>query len=1065
MAFRSTSLLSGVAFAVSIWSSPAQAQCSTSTAPGGPTVYNCDFDTATTPTTNTDPNNPATYDRTQSVGNTIVGRVNQGVTVSGRGIHIFATGAEAISFENRGTIIGGPGVDFEEPIAQSGAALRLEGFGGPITYTGNGSVSTTPDALYGLLIRTGNGGGVQVGSAAAPITGNFTGGYPFAVEDRLQFLPGNPNQVGTTDTGDVNVFFSGGTFTKLPQGFVAGAIRIFARGGSVNLDMTGGSIITGTPESTGIQVLTRRSDAPVAPNISISTDALIGSASAPLREGITAINGMSFGGERDATPVTGGTTVALTGAASIDATFRGILARGEGIGPVRVTTAPDTVVRIAPAAGQTSSLGIVAVSVGPGDVSVDLGGRVIGAQTGLLASAVNGSIDVAIQPGALVSGSVLGLEIRRVGTGSTNVLVLGTLSSPATAAQFTGTLQVGNGGTTGTIAGNVVNDGVLIFNRSDAVTYGDVVSGTGSLTQAGAGLLTLTGANTYTGGTTISAGTLQIGNGGTTGSIVGNVANSGTLAFNRSDAITYAGVVSGSGNLIKTGAGTLTLSGTNTYTGATSVQQGMLLVTGATAGTTTVNAGATLGGTGRIGSGSFAGTVAPGTNGVGTLSATGNVTFAAGSTFQVQVNPDASSDRLVVGGTAILQGGTVQSLFLGSEDNRCGAAIQSTILTAGGGVSGTFSGVTSNFAFLTPSLSYDSNNVFLTLTRNAATFAERGATDNQRASAAAAEALKCGNALFNPLVQLSAADARTAFEQISGEIHAGTRGALLDDSRFIRDALTSARIGGGGFWASGYGSWGEIEGDGNAAALDRESTGFFGGADLPLAPGLGAGVALGRSRAQFGLDARNSDSEVRSWHAAARVAGSLGGVRVVAGGAMSWHRIDTSRSIAFTGFSDSPSASYDGRTRQLFAEIGYELPFGAASIEPFAGAARVDVDTDGFTEAGGAAALTGEDGSSKATFTTLGLRARVGAGPVSLTGSAAWRHASGVERGESRLAFGPAGQSFTVTGASVAEDALMIEAGAGIGIGGAGRLRIVYSGQLAGETNDHGGRATLSLPF
>ena len=58
-----------------------------------------------------------------------------------------------------------------------------------------------------------------------------------------------------------------------------------------------------------------------------------------------------------------------------------------------------------------------------------------------------------------------------------------------------------------------------------------------------------------------------------------------------------------------------------------------------------------------------------------------------------------------------------------------------TIVSATGGVSGTYAGVTSNFAFLTPSLSYDANNVFLTLAlspeRLHAGFG--GLTPNQRA--------------------------------------------------------------------------------------------------------------------------------------------------------------------------------------------------------------------------------------------------------------------------------------------------------------------------------------------
>ena len=68
-----------------------------------------------------------------------------------------------------------------------------------------------------------------------------------------------------------------------------------------------------------------------------------------------------------------------------------------------------------------------------------------------------------------------------------------------------------------------------MFNRSDALTYGGVISGTGSLTKSGTGTLTLTGDNTYTGGTTISAGTLQIGNGGTTGSVAGNIVDNAAL--------------------------------------------------------------------------------------------------------------------------------------------------------------------------------------------------------------------------------------------------------------------------------------------------------------------------------------------------------------------------------------------------------------------------------------------------------------------------------------------------------------------------------------------------------
>jgi autotransporter-associated beta strand protein len=114
-----------------------------------------------------------------------------------------------------------------------------------------------------------------------------------------------------------------------------------------------------------------------------------------------------------------------------------------------------------------------------------------------------------------------------------------------------GALQIGNGGTSGSIVGNVANSGALVFDRADNVAFVGVISGTGSVTQQGAGVLTLTGNNTYTGGTIINpGGMLQIGAGGTTGSIVGNVTDDfGALVFDRSDTITFGGAISGTGSL------------------------------------------------------------------------------------------------------------------------------------------------------------------------------------------------------------------------------------------------------------------------------------------------------------------------------------------------------------------------------------------------------------------------------------------------------------------------------------------------------------------------------------
>src|ERR1700746_2693507 len=97
-----------------------------------------------------------------------------------------------------------------------------------------------------------------------------------------------------------------------------------------------------------------------------------------------------------------------------------------------------------------------------------------------------------------------------------------------------GTLQLGNGGTTGSIVGNVIDNGVLIFDRRNVLRFGVGITGTGSVQQNGTGTTVLLADNTYTGGTSISAGTLQLGNGGTTGSNIGvSLANVQTANLNR----------------------------------------------------------------------------------------------------------------------------------------------------------------------------------------------------------------------------------------------------------------------------------------------------------------------------------------------------------------------------------------------------------------------------------------------------------------------------------------------------------------------------------------------------
>lgn len=184
---------------------------------------------------------------------------------------------------------------------------------------------------------------------------------------------------------------------------------------------------------------------------------------------------------------------------------------------------------------------------------------------------------------SLISGAG---AVNQTGSGTTILTAANSYTGGTTITA--GALQLGNGGASGSIVGDVTNDGSLIFDRSDDVAFGGVVSGSGTVEQAGLGTTILTATNTYTGGTTISAGTLQIGDGGTIGSIVGDVANDGTLIFDRSDDVTFAGVISGSGTVEQAGAGTTILTGDSDYSGGTTISSGILqLGDGGTSGSIT----------------------------------------------------------------------------------------------------------------------------------------------------------------------------------------------------------------------------------------------------------------------------------------------------------------------------------------------------------------------------------------------------------------------------------------------------------------------------------------------
>ena len=118
--------------------------------------------------------------------------------------------------------------------------------------------------------------------------------------------------------------------------------------------------------------------------------------------------------------------------------------------------------------------------------------------------------------------------IQKIGTGT--LTLTGANSYAGATSIAAGTVQVGSGGTTGTLGAGLVYDaGALVFARSDALTAANGISGTGSVTVNGGGALTLTGASSYTGATSIAQGTVNAG-GSALGKNAVTVAAGATLA-------------------------------------------------------------------------------------------------------------------------------------------------------------------------------------------------------------------------------------------------------------------------------------------------------------------------------------------------------------------------------------------------------------------------------------------------------------------------------------------------------------------------------------------------------
>jgi fibronectin-binding autotransporter adhesin len=761
----------------------------------------------------------------------------------------------------------------------------------------------------------------------------------------------------------------------------------------------------------------------------------------------------------------------------------------------------------------TNNAGALIQGYGAGIAVLTQPGTIVNSGT-IIATAGSPSYGVSLAAGGSVTNAASGL----ISGGTSGIIVQGLAGTIGNGGTITGTGGIGidlqAGGAVTNQAGGVITGatgGIAVAGGAGVITNaGRIASGAGpAIAFTGAFDNSLTNSGTLTNGIGTTAVLFGAGNDTLTlqtGSRLGGDADGG--------AGTNTLVLQGTGTeshsflnfqSIKMSGSSWLLTGTLTSS-LTVVELGRLAINGTLNSPVIVADTGTLGGNGTIvGTVSNNGVVAPG-NSIGTLTISGAYVQAAGSHYQVEVDASGASDKIVVTGvpgTATLNGGSVDVV---AASGTYAKSTTYSILTATGGITGTYAGATSSLAFLLPSLSYDGNNVLLTLTRN---FAGGGVTANQRAVGTALDQSTSTSADFQTalgsLEPLSGLSAQNALDQLGGESYGsfasvqmrsvqlfagaigqqmaqshGSTGGTLLANRATRIQLAAADATSGYLapgtadgspraspwtaWSSAFGVSGGVAGDGNAHDLGYTLGGAAFGLDRRIDPTLVVGAAFGYARAETSLSGLPGRGTSNVYQAV--LYASYSSDRFYLDGLAGYGYDDETmkRNIAFDDL--SRSATGDTHAHQVFAalETGYAVKLAdAAVLTPYAGLQAAIANQPSFVESGADALDLAVE-----SRTTSSLRGILGAGigrtidmtgwenPLSLQLRAGWAHEFGdTERAVTASLVGAPGTPFTVQGARSGRDSAVIGLAAQTALSADSSLFLRYDGDLDGADNAH----------
>lgn len=519
--------------------------------------------------------------------------------------------------------------------------------------------------------------------------------------------------------------------------------------------------------------------------------------------------------------------------------------------------------------------------------------------------------------------------------------------------------------------------------------------------------------------------------------------------------------ISGPGRLEKSGAGWLRLSGNNSFAGAT-LNAGILEL----AGSNTLKGDVNLeGGVLRLN---------------GSLAVEGDYRQAPGATLMTGLVAQDRPAKLQVDNQATVNGGT---LYLSAQPGTYPLGQQYSILQAKGAVSGEFAAIDHRefSPFLSVSQVKQANSLLVEFARGRP-LASAANTANQRAVATAADAQAAPTPLLQRLTALFPEQAPSALDQLSGELHASTQAALIENSRVVREAVldrqrnahgrsaTEAEALNEGAWVQLPRQTGQLQGDSNTARASHSSTGLLVGFDHRLEQGTRVGVVAGSSTGEVKAGARGKAS-VDSYQLGLHVGHSWDALGLYGGIAYAQHQIATKRRVSFPGVENRLSADYTSRTVQAFAEANYRFNHGFWDWQPYLQLATVQQRSDGFTERGGMASLRGQRSNDSVKLTTGGVRvnldlaqAQTGPSWLSLRGGLAYTHAGGDRQSATQVAW-DGGHAFKVSGAPLDRLSTRLELGATARLSRNSALDLGFSQQRGERSRDQNITAQYSLQF